>query len=204
MSDPLTALMHAVQVMNLLKTLIMKTLREREETATGLYSPMSSQSSGHQTEEDLYSHQEMDTSCELREPTSDYDDNDHANYSQSSEDEGEEEEEAESMTDVEECFLRQLDETKKDTNKILEQPGFNHESGISFTDSKRGNYTSSLTSDEDYSGASLTAMDQDINTERLSKGCENTNEVEMVDKFVESISPPSPSYVSNKSFLTTV
>ncbi|GMJ01112.1 hypothetical protein HRI_003780400 [Hibiscus trionum] len=31
MSDPLTALMHAVQVMNLLKTLIMKTLQERVE-----------------------------------------------------------------------------------------------------------------------------------------------------------------------------
>ncbi|KAL9150163.1 hypothetical protein ABFS82_12G151600 [Erythranthe guttata] len=31
MSDPLTALMHAVQVMNFLKTLIVKTLREREQ-----------------------------------------------------------------------------------------------------------------------------------------------------------------------------
>ncbi|XWS36232.1 hypothetical protein CRYUN_Cryun20dG0067700 [Craigia yunnanensis] len=44
MSDPLTALMHVVQVMNLLKTLIMKTLRERGETATGGYFPMSSHS----------------------------------------------------------------------------------------------------------------------------------------------------------------
>ncbi|CAL5382373.1 unnamed protein product [Camellia sinensis] len=32
MADPLTALIHAVQVMNFLKTLIMKTLREREES----------------------------------------------------------------------------------------------------------------------------------------------------------------------------
>ncbi|PON75475.1 Rho GTPase-activating protein [Parasponia andersonii] len=32
MADPLTALFHAVQVMNLLKTLILKTLREREES----------------------------------------------------------------------------------------------------------------------------------------------------------------------------
>ncbi|XP_074269106.1 rho GTPase-activating protein 1-like [Silene latifolia] len=32
MADPLTALMHAVQVMNLLKTLIEKTLREREDS----------------------------------------------------------------------------------------------------------------------------------------------------------------------------
>ncbi|KAK6141336.1 hypothetical protein DH2020_024934 [Rehmannia glutinosa] len=36
MSDPLTALMHApVQVMNLLKTLIMKTIRERDEAGEG-------------------------------------------------------------------------------------------------------------------------------------------------------------------------
>ncbi|KAJ8529327.1 hypothetical protein K7X08_036162 [Anisodus acutangulus] len=32
MADPLTALIHAVQVMNLLKTLVMKTLRERKES----------------------------------------------------------------------------------------------------------------------------------------------------------------------------
>ncbi|XP_061343989.1 rho GTPase-activating protein 5-like [Gastrolobium bilobum] len=34
MADPLTALMYAVQVMNFLKTLVMKTLREREESMT--------------------------------------------------------------------------------------------------------------------------------------------------------------------------
>lgn len=33
MADPLTALIHAVQVMNFLKTLILKALREREELA---------------------------------------------------------------------------------------------------------------------------------------------------------------------------
>jgi hypothetical protein len=33
MADPLTALMHAVQVMNLLRTLIVKTLKGREEAA---------------------------------------------------------------------------------------------------------------------------------------------------------------------------
>ncbi|GJN07686.1 hypothetical protein PR202_ga25534 [Eleusine coracana subsp. coracana] len=42
MSDPLTALMHAVQVMNLLKTLILKTLREREDNDVGAYSSFSS------------------------------------------------------------------------------------------------------------------------------------------------------------------
>ncbi|KAK6918193.1 Rho GTPase-activating protein domain [Dillenia turbinata] len=42
MADPLTALIHAVQVMNLLKTLILKTQREREESAakSGLLSPL--------------------------------------------------------------------------------------------------------------------------------------------------------------------
>ncbi|PWA57583.1 rho GTPase activating protein with PAK-box/P21-Rho-binding domain-containing protein [Artemisia annua] len=35
MADPLTALIHAVQIMNLLKTLVMKTLREREESSSG-------------------------------------------------------------------------------------------------------------------------------------------------------------------------
>ncbi|KAL7606423.1 hypothetical protein Lser_V15G15679 [Lactuca serriola] len=41
MADPLTALIHAVQIMNLLKTLIMKTLHEREESSTG-FEPVSS------------------------------------------------------------------------------------------------------------------------------------------------------------------
>lgn len=44
MSDPLTALMHAVQVMNFLKTLILIKLQEREQVTTGIYSPMSSHS----------------------------------------------------------------------------------------------------------------------------------------------------------------
>ncbi|KAI5058335.1 hypothetical protein GOP47_0026505 [Adiantum capillus-veneris] len=35
MSDPLTALMHAVQVMNFLKTLILKTLQDRQVSSTG-------------------------------------------------------------------------------------------------------------------------------------------------------------------------
>ncbi|KAI5073106.1 hypothetical protein GOP47_0011119 [Adiantum capillus-veneris] len=36
MADPLTALMHAVQVMNLLKTMILKTVKDREEAALNL------------------------------------------------------------------------------------------------------------------------------------------------------------------------
>uniref|UniRef100_A0A0A9ES79 Rho-GAP domain-containing protein n=1 Tax=Arundo donax TaxID=35708 RepID=A0A0A9ES79_ARUDO len=45
MSDPLTALMHAVQVMNFLKTLILKTLQERDDDDAGSYSSFSSSSS---------------------------------------------------------------------------------------------------------------------------------------------------------------
>jgi len=35
MADPFTALMHAVQVMNLLKTLILRTLKDRQELVLG-------------------------------------------------------------------------------------------------------------------------------------------------------------------------
>ena len=65
--------MHVVQVMNLLKTLTMKTLQEHEETATGGYSPMSSHSCDGPPNEEFDSQQEIDTSYELRGPTSDYD-----------------------------------------------------------------------------------------------------------------------------------
>ncbi|PRQ58574.1 putative Rho GTPase activation protein [Rosa chinensis] len=47
MADPLTALLHAVQVMNFLKTLILKILREREESAAAEASQSSSKSPNH-------------------------------------------------------------------------------------------------------------------------------------------------------------
>jgi len=69
MSDPLTALMHAVQVMNFLKTLILRTLRGRDDAATGEeYTPYSSpaSSSQHDDAECCYgSERDMDRSCEL-------------------------------------------------------------------------------------------------------------------------------------------
>ncbi|KAK4376305.1 hypothetical protein RND71_006982 [Anisodus tanguticus] len=106
MSDPLTALMHAVQVMNLLKTLIMKTLRERGEAEEdGEYSPMSSRSSGRQTDEEFDSQQEMDTRCESAGPASDDDEH---RYSYSSE----ERDEVESSSEIEESILRQLDKNE--------------------------------------------------------------------------------------------
>ncbi|XP_027116512.1 rho GTPase-activating protein 2 [Coffea arabica] len=116
MSDPLTALMHAVQVMNLLKTLIMKTLREREETVTEGCSPMSSHSSDRPSGEEFESQQEdMETSCESTGPASD--DDEPANYSHSSD----EKDEIESLSDIEECFLRQLDENESAKNGFRKQ-----------------------------------------------------------------------------------
>lgn len=57
MSDPLTALMYAVQVMNFLKTLIIKTLKEREDSLVESI-PVSrlepSDENGHQSSSDLY------------------------------------------------------------------------------------------------------------------------------------------------------
>uniref|UniRef100_A0A5B7B703 Putative Rho GTPase activating protein with PAK-box/P21-Rho-binding domain n=1 Tax=Davidia involucrata TaxID=16924 RepID=A0A5B7B703_DAVIN len=180
MSDPLTALMHAVQVMNLLKTLIVKTLGEREETATGGYSPMSSCSSEQQTEEEFDDSQKEidDTSCELRGPTSDY--GDHANYSHNSS-----EDEVESLGEIEECFLRQLDENESAKKVFLDElvglhvsprsgSTFNVESGLSTSDG------------EDLSAVGV----KDDDTKIPSKICENTNDMEMmmmVDKVCFSL-----------------
>lgn len=105
MSDPLTALMHAVQVMNLLKTLIMKRLREREEAA-GEYSPVSSRFWDRQTYEEHDGQHEMDTSCGSRGLASD--DEEPVNYSPNTEDK----DEVESLSEIEERFLRRLDENE--------------------------------------------------------------------------------------------
>ncbi|CAK7348225.1 unnamed protein product [Dovyalis caffra] len=200
MSDPLTALMHAVQVMNFLKTLITKMLREREETATGGYSPMSSHSSGQQTDEEFDSQHEMDTSCELRQAPSDYDD--HVHYGPGSEGEDDDDDDAESSSEVEECFLRQLDEDKKSTYMFVEQSAIGlprdfagassfseskMESGLSFTDSKNEN-SSSASSDGEDSRASVITVGQKIDIRSQSKGCEDTDDDEQViDKLAESV-----------------
>ncbi|XP_061366652.1 rho GTPase-activating protein 2-like [Gastrolobium bilobum] len=192
MSDPLTALMHAVQVMNLLKTLILKTLREREETATAGYSSMSFHSSDRQSEDEYDSQQEMDISGELRGNKSDYDD--HVNCSRSNEEE-EEEKEAASVNDIEECLLKWLDEN---TKGFSEEPegylqeefdsprncsGYKVECAMSFTDIKTGNSCSSSSYGDD-SRTTLTAE----GTSSPSIGSTGTYDVEMMDKFTDSIS----------------
>ncbi|XP_076883047.1 rho GTPase-activating protein 2-like [Bidens hawaiensis] len=100
MSDPLTALMHAVQVMNLLKTLITKTLREREET-TAMRGP---QTDNVGPDSDLNNREGMQTSSELGRPVS--------------EDEGgcgrgdNSDNEVESLSEIEENFLKQIEKNK--------------------------------------------------------------------------------------------
>ncbi|XP_028182244.1 rho GTPase-activating protein 2-like isoform X2 [Glycine soja] len=192
MSDPLTALMHAVQVMNLLKTLIMKTLREHEQTAKGGYSPMSYHSSDRQSEDEYSSQREMDTSGELRGTKSDYDD--HAHYGHSSEGE------AGSLSEIEEeCFLKQLDENKKGFSEesagYLDKyvstrsfSGYNMEPSISVTDGKAGNSCLSTT---------LTDLASNVDSSSSSIGCTGTKDVEMMDKFADSISPVPPLLASS-------
>ncbi|XP_038897013.1 rho GTPase-activating protein 2 [Benincasa hispida] len=210
MSDPLTALMHAVQVMNLLKTLIMKTLREREEAASGGYSPMSSHSSDQQMNEDFDSQDDMDTGDESRGPNSDVE-NDVNDYNHSSED-GDEDEG--SLSEIEECFLRQLDETKSEScRSSAGQEGdldidlcprscsrFNTESSISFTDSKNENSCLSSTSDGEDSRTSLHEDEgQSIHKEVLPIACKNFIDIQMDDKMREPVSSTSMVVASNES-----
>ncbi|TKY61842.1 Rho GTPase-activating protein 2 [Spatholobus suberectus] len=197
MSDPLTALMHAVQVMNLLKTLILKTLREREETAAAGYSPMSFHSSDRRSEDDYDSQQEMETSGELRQTKSDDDDHD-VNYSHGSEEEGEADADA-SVSEIVECFLKRLDDKTKRfseepagyLHEKLESPrscsGYNLESALSFTDVKTGNSCSSSSSEDD-SRTTLTAEESNADTSSPSIESTSTNDVEMIDKFTDSVS----------------
>ncbi|KAK1294618.1 hypothetical protein QJS10_CPA16g01461 [Acorus calamus] len=107
MADPLTALMHAVQVMNLLKTLILKTIREREEATMGENWSFSSPSSYQQSDDDSDRLQEVDMNGELREQSSD-DDCVSNRYSV-----GESGGEDDVMSSIEECFLRRLEEKQE-------------------------------------------------------------------------------------------
>ncbi|PIN13410.1 hypothetical protein CDL12_13968 [Handroanthus impetiginosus] len=149
MSDPLTALMHAVQVMNLLKTLIKKKLRERKEAAVGC-----SRVSDKHSDEEFDAQNETNTSCESREMPSE------AEQAYNSQDT----DEVESLSEVEgHFFLRQIDENedakdgfRKQLERILcrdlASPGisskFRADSCVSLFDSKIGGSLVS-TSDDD-------------------------------------------------------
>ncbi|KAL1550226.1 Rho GTPase-activating protein 2 [Salvia divinorum] len=139
MPDPLTALMHAVQVTNLLGTLIDRRIRERAEAAFG-DAPIPSRSSIGRK------HKNLDDQNEL-----------------ASDDEYEYE--SDSLSDIEYCFSRQLDEhdgAKDGFRKQLERivcrdqsspiygSALQADSGVSFSGSRIGS-SSTSTSDEECS-----------------------------------------------------
>ncbi|KAK4418204.1 Rho GTPase-activating protein 2 [Sesamum alatum] len=196
MSDPLTALMHAVQVMNLLKTLIMKTLRDRDEAADGGYSPLSSRSSDRQTDEEYDSQQEMDTSCESTGIASD--DDEQAQYSPCSK---EDKDEVESLGEIEECFLRQLDENENAKNGFRKQlegillreqvspasgSPLNADSGLSLSDSRIGSSCLTMSDGEDSRITSISSG-QKMDTENLPGTTALTGDLDMVENVAESV-----------------
>ncbi|GMH27781.1 hypothetical protein Nepgr_029624 [Nepenthes gracilis] len=171
MSDPLTALMHAVQVMNLLKTLILRTLREREEATTmGEYSPSSSHSYVEQMGDDDYDSQEeeeeMDISGESRGPSS------------NSDDEEEGAGEVGALTEIEQCFLRQLADQENISKIDLTDPELSDQNSCS----------SNISTTTDIEG-----VDDDLVSEgRMfdsSSGLGNMRDVAMVDNLDDSASP---------------
>ncbi|CAA0828564.1 Rho GTPase-activating protein 2 [Striga hermonthica] len=161
MSDPLTALMHAVQVMNLLKTLILKKLRERKEAAatTTRSKPLSS---SHFTDRQ----QLMDSSCESTCQDSDNDDEDEV--------------EVESLaSEIEDRFVRPSDENenprKDDFRKQLERILCNRENAspirkhnrfyadscVSFSDSRVGSSCISTSDDDEARLSSIAFRSRD-------------------------------------------
>uniref|UniRef100_M1C7X9 Gtpase activating protein n=1 Tax=Solanum tuberosum TaxID=4113 RepID=M1C7X9_SOLTU len=173
-------------------------MTQRGEAEDGDYSPMSSRSSGRQTDEEFDSQQEMDTSCESAGPASDDDDADEQHrYSYSSE----ERDEVESLSEIEESFLRQLDENehaKNDFRKQLEgilcredvisttASTENGDSSVSFSDSKME--TSGLsTSDGEDSRYTCVTLEDKVELKRSSGSMEDVDMVEV--NMVESAVP---------------
>ncbi|KFK30909.1 hypothetical protein AALP_AA6G041700 [Arabis alpina] len=152
MTDPLTALMHAVQVMNLLKTLITRTLAEREESATGSegYSP--SHSSNSQTDSDSDNAQDMEVSCESQGTDSECGEEEEEEEQQqehlSPRSIHEDENDIESLSSVEKCFLTQLNNNARvsTTSNISEDWSPKCSPLVTFTDHKN-NTLSTSTSD---------------------------------------------------------
>ncbi|ESQ37989.1 hypothetical protein EUTSA_v10028679mg [Eutrema salsugineum] len=149
MTDPLTALMHAVQVMNLLKTLITRTLAEREETATGSegYSP--SHSSNSQTDSDSDNAQDMEVSCESQGTDSESggeeeQKQEHISRRSAQEDESD----IGSLSSIENCFLSRLNNNARVSNtSIPEDWSAKCSPLVSFTDNKNNTLGRPSTSD---------------------------------------------------------
>jgi hypothetical protein len=164
--------------MNLLKTLILKTLRDREDSLTSEYSSMSSHSSDHQSEDEDYdSQQEMDTSGEMKRAKLDYDD--HVDYNHNIE-------EVASVSEIEECFLEQLDDVK--TKRFTEEKSAEYlqQELESPTKTEDSCLSSSY---RDGSTTTLTAEGSNADTTSSpSIESKETNDVEMVDKFTDSVS----------------
>ncbi|CAM8925664.1 unnamed protein product [Rhodiola kirilowii] len=163
MSDPLTALMHAVQVMNLLKTLITKTISEREEVSDGDgYSTSASPSSysGRASDEELDCQHETEMDCDCRRPS---------NYTQCSDMRDHEGKEAKFLAEIEECFLQHLNEDENTVNGIPAEMGQysnqprDTDSGMTLSTTRTSGSTCSVTttdaSAEEDSVDSLTAID---------------------------------------------
>lgn len=149
MTDPLTALMHAVQVMNLLKTLITKTLAEREENATGSegYSP--SHSSNSQTDSDSDNAQDMEVSCESQGTDSECGEEEEEQQQEhlSRHSIHEDENDVGSLSSIEKCFLNQLNNNARVSNTSITEDWSPKDSPlVSFTENKN-NTLSSSTSD---------------------------------------------------------
>ncbi|KAL4558819.1 hypothetical protein LXL04_037021 [Taraxacum kok-saghyz] len=131
MSDPLTALMHAVQVMNLLKSLIAKTLREREET-TAKSSPIS-----------CPSFRQVQTGCESRIKPSSEEEEEEDGHAHS----GNSEDEAQSLSEIEDNFLKQIEENKSAKDRFKKE--------LDDLMTQRSSPTSGCDFREESSGASL-------------------------------------------------
>ncbi|EPS58339.1 hypothetical protein M569_16476, partial [Genlisea aurea] len=112
MSDPLTALMHAVQVMNLLKTLIMKAIRGREEE----YLSHSSDDEYDENSQQEEMEEEEETSFESPGPAASDDDEQGEEYSPCSSRDKES-----SLSEIEDSFLRQLNEDESAKNRFRKQ-----------------------------------------------------------------------------------
>ncbi|CAH8337461.1 unnamed protein product [Eruca vesicaria subsp. sativa] len=156
MTDPLTALMHAVQVMNLLKTLITRTLAEREETSSGSegYSP--SHSSNSQTDSDSDNAQDMEVSCGSQGSGSESGGEEGQQQQEEKEEEHlsrlstqEDENDVGSLCSVEKCFLSQINNNARvSTTSISEDWSPRCSPLVSFTDDKN-NTLGSGTSEQD-------------------------------------------------------